>query len=96
MKRMNKTKRVQPKFKGATLFIVGLAVINFIIIAIMDFWPCKALLFFGNVISIGLLFPATLLYVDRKEKINFKRYLYFVIMTMIASGILMYLFVYRF
>lgn len=96
MVKMHNSNRVQPKFKGTVLFISGLLVINLIIIAIMDFWPCKALMFFGNIIAIGLLFPAALLYVDRKEKFNFKRYLYFVTMTMIASGILMYIFVYRF
>lgn len=93
---MNKTNKVQPKFKGTVVFIAGLAVINLIIIAIMDIWPCKALMFYGNVVTIGLLFPATLLYIDRKEKFELKRYLYFSLMTMIATGILMYMFVYRY
>ena len=96
MKKMNNTKKTQLKFKGTILFVAGLAIVNLIIIVVMDVWPCKALMFFGNVVSIGLLFPSTLLYGDYKEKFNFKRYIYFAVMTMIVSGILMYLFVYRF
>ncbi len=92
----NKSMRMQPNFKSASLFILGLAVVNLIIIFLNDYFHCRAIMFFGNVIAIGLLFPATLLYTERKEKFNLYRYLYFVLMTMIASAILMYLFVYRF
>lgn len=89
-------KRKQPKFLGATVTIIGLAVINLIIIYLNDTLHSDSLTFFGNTIGIGLLFPAGLLYIDRKEKFNWKRYLYFVIATSFAIGIIMYLFVQKF
>lgn len=98
MQPMKKTNNsgIMPDFKSAIVFIIGLAIVNLIIIFLNDTFHSKPLMFFGNVIAIGFLFPATLLYVKRKEKFKIGRYLYFSFMTMMATGILMYLFVYRF
>jgi len=100
MRRLQQTnmmsKRIQPKFLGSIVFIVGLAIINLLIILLNDYFHSKGLTFFGNVISIGFLLPYTLLYIDRKQKFSWKRYLSFSIQTMIAEGIITYMFVMRF
>ncbi|MCI1911442.1 MAG: hypothetical protein ABF743_03455 [Schleiferilactobacillus perolens] len=88
--------RRMPNFLSATVFIVGLALINLAIIALNDSLHSKALSFFGNTVGIGLLFPAVLLYIERKEHFNLRRYAYFAIMTTIAVSIITYLFVMRF
>ncbi|WP_179394265.1 hypothetical protein [Lacticaseibacillus absianus] len=95
MMRTSRNRR-QPNFLSAAVFIGGLAIINLVIIFLNDTLHSKPLMFFGNTIGIGLLFPAVLLYIERKEKFVLPRYLYFVVMTTIAMSILMYLFVYRF
>ncbi|AYE37265.2 hypothetical protein D1B17_00750 [Companilactobacillus zhachilii] len=90
------SKRIQPKFLGSVVFILGLAIVNLLIIMLNDYFHSKGLMFFGNVISIGLLFPYTLLYIDQKQKFNWKKYLSFSVQTMIAVGIITYMFVMRF
>lgn len=87
-------KRRQPNFLSTTVFIAGLALINLIIIWLGG--NVKAVTFFGNVIGVGLLFPAVLLYIERKESFSWKRYLYFAIQTAVAIGVIMYLFILRF
>lgn len=94
---MNKMReRKQPNFIGTVFFIVGLAIINLIVIFLNDYFDSKLLTFLGNTIGIGLLFPISLLYIERKEKFDLKRYMYFSILTAMATGIVMYLFVLRF
>lgn len=61
-----------PEFKSSLCFIIGLAVVNLIIIFLNDILHSKGLMFFGNVVTIGFLFPGTLLYIQRKEKFNLK------------------------
>ena len=90
------SKRIQPKFLGSVVFVIGLAVVNLLIILLNDYFHSKGLTFFGNVISIGFLFPYVLLYIDHKQKFNWKKYLSLSIQTIIAVGIVAYLFVMRF
>ena len=89
-------KRKQPNFLSASVFIADLAILNLALIFLNDYVHSDALTFWGNTIGIGLLFPASLLYIERKEKFVLKRYLYFAAMTTVAIGILMYLFVIKF
>lgn len=95
MRRLTGNRR-QPNFLSAAVFIGGLALLNLLIIFINDSLHSQALTFFGNTFGIGLLFPAVLLYIERKETFKLPRYLYFVVMTSLAFGIIMYLFVFRF
>lgn len=87
--------RTQPNFLSAVVFIAGLAVVNVISIIVGDHTDMNTSLFFGNVFGAGLLFPLSLLYIQRKEKFNLQRYLYFAIMTTFAVAVLMYLFILR-
>ena len=91
----SKSTRKQPNFLSAAVFIFGLTIVNIIVILINDTVHSDWVTFIGNTIGIGLLFPASLLYIERKEKFNLKRFLYFFVLTAVATGILMYWFVVR-
>jgi len=83
-------------FKGAAIYVSTLLVTNLIVMLINDYLKSEIFLFIGNILPISFIFPATLLYIEKRETFQLGRYLYFVMMTLISCGILGYLFVLRF
>lgn len=89
-------RKIQVKFKGSMLYAFILMIINLALITLSDFIAYKGLIFLGNVIAIGFIFPLVTLYVDHKERFMWKKYLYFSILTCLALFTVCELFVYRF
>lgn len=87
--------RTQPHFLSAVVFIIGLGLINVVSIFIGEHTNMDTAIFFGNTLGAGLLFPLSLLYIQRKEKFILSRYIYFTTLTTIAVAVLMYLFILR-
>lgn len=83
-------------FKGAIAYVSILIGINIVVMLINDHLKSDLFLFIGNILPISFILPWILLYIEKKEKFRLGRYLYFVLMTLISSGILAYLFVLRF
>jgi len=83
-------------FKGAIAYVSILIGINIVVMLINDHLKSDLFLFIGNILPISFILPWILLYIEKKEKFRLSRYLYFVLMTLISSGILAYLFVLRF
>lgn len=87
---------IKVSFKSALYLMSILLVVNLICIAVHNIVQQEFVFFIGNVLAVGLAFPFILLYTQNKEKFSLFRYLYFVVCTTIAIGIITYLFIVRF
>lgn len=87
---------IKVSFKSASLLMAILLIVNVICIFIHNYFARDIVFFLGNVLTIGICLPYILLYKQNKEVFSWSRYLYFVVCTTIAIGIITYLFVVRF
>lgn len=92
----NQKQSIKVSFKSAVYLMSILLIVNLLCIVIHNMIVQDFVFFFGNVLTIGLSLPYILLYIQNKEPFSLVRYLHFAICTMIAIGIVTYLFVVRF
>lgn len=90
------TSNVKFRFSTAFIFVGILLVVNVVLMFINDSIHSEMLTFLGNTLSISFVFPAVVLYWEKRESFHLLRYLYFVGATFIATAIVCYLFVFRF
>lgn len=73
----------------------GMNILTILISNLLQF-ESNLLFFIVNVVTTGFVFPYIMLYKQRAEKFMMTRYLRFVVLSIIAFGVVAYLFVIRF
>lgn len=84
------------KFKHASIYVLLLMFLNIIIIGLNSFIRSDSFVYLANVIAISLVFPFVVLYIEKNERFNLKRYIKFSVSTFICLFVICNLFIYKF
>lgn len=87
--------RNNARYLNAVVYVLLLLIVNVILIYFSTKYHSEKIIFWGNLLTISLLFPSIVLYLDKKEKFNWKRYIYFTFLTFLAMFVICHLFIYR-